>query len=620
MPAPTTRLHRTAAGGAVAVLATALVASTAVPATAAPTLARATRAAQSTSTQAPPTQAPPTQPPPTQPPPTQVLPGNAPLSPLATARPAGLEEAQRQFTARTPVHLREQRLTWGPCPDTAAPADLLPALECAAVRAPRDWNSPGDGQEVTVAISRLRSDGPRPARTVLTNPGGPGGPGLFMPLILAGRPALAGTSEVVGVDVRGTGASTNVTCGLDDADLHLPDARDRSPQALAHTARVMRQVARACSSTSPLAPFVNTEQTVADLDLVRAVLGRDQVDWVGYSGGTWLGAQYATYFPARVGRFVLDSSVDVAAPFQQVFAEDQPLGFHRRFTRDFQPWAAQHHARFRLGRTPQEVNASYERLRADLVARPLELPLVGRVDGTTLDGMVAQSMYSKTAFEDLATTMRLLRLISDLLPMQEKGELLRLQAQAGPAVRDLLPRRGTMTSPLPRQGTLDQAADAQAATFLTITCNDTAWSRGQRFWNALGQRQGERYPLVGWSTTQQPCGYWRRPPLSLPKPDGRDLPPLLIVQSEHDPATPVEGARRAHEALGTSRLVLVEGEGDHALYASIGNPCLDELVDRFLATGQAPAGDVTCAGTGLPQPGRMQAKSTRQDLRELLVG
>ena len=29
------------------------------------------------------------------------------------------------------------------------------------------------------------------------------------------------------------------------------------------------------------------------------------------------------------------------------------------------------------------------------------------------------------------------------------------------------------------------------ATFLATTCNDTAWSQGQAFWDALGQRQEE---------------------------------------------------------------------------------------------------------------------------------
>ncbi|GAA4660717.1 alpha/beta hydrolase [Kineococcus glutinatus] len=588
------------AGGAVAALAATVVVATAVPASAAPAA-----------------------------PVTEALPGNAPLSALATARPAAVAEAEQQFTARTPARFRDQRLTWGDCPASAVPtpeaAVLLPLLECSQVRAPRDWNAPDDGHEITVAISRLRSEGPRPARTILTNPGGPGAAGLYVPLILAARPAVAATSEIVGVDVRGTGSSTNVTCGLDEqaVQLTLPDPRDRSPQALGRTAAVMAEVARACRTTSDLAPHVNTEQTVADLDLVRDALGRDQVDWVGYSGGTWLGAQYATYFPARVGRFVLDSAVDVASPFQQVFAEDQPPAFQRRFTADFQPWAAQHHDRFFLGRTPQEVNATYERLRASLAARPLDLGPLGRYDGATVDVLITSAMYSKARFEELAVSLGVLRLLSNVRPLLDGARAEQLRTELEPQLSRLaalLRRSPTMQPPLVAGGALAQAPDAQTATFYNTTCNDTAWSQGADFWNDLGRRQGERHPLVGWAKTQQPCGYWERPALSLPRPDGRDLPPLLIVQSEHDPATPVEGALRSHAALGSSRLVLVEDEGDHALYAGIGNPCVDGVVDRFLTTGQAPAGDVTCEGTGLPEPGFPRLSDARAELRALLLG
>ncbi|GAB7190473.1 alpha/beta hydrolase [Kineococcus sp. NUM-3379] len=547
---------------------------------------------------------------------TEALPGTAPLSPLATARPAHLEEAQSQFLARTPAGIRDQELTWGSCPEGTLPPGLPPVLECATVRAPRDWGAPTDGATVEIAISRVRREGPRPARTILTNPGGPGAAGLFVPLVLADRPALA-NSEVIGIDVRGTGASTNVTCGDGTGIEEAPDWRDRSPGALEKTAASMRGIAEACSTTSPLAPYVNTEQTVADLDLVRALLGREQVDWVGYSGGTWLGAQYATYFPARVGRFVLDSAVDVASSFQQGFAENQPLGFQRRFTQDFQTWAARHDAIYHLGSTPQEVDGTYEALRADLALRPLSVPGGLHIDGVVLDNVIAQSMYSKQEFAYLARLLDIVNTVSGFVPKGEEARVQRLTRDLAPLVRDLLPSR-------PRFGVLPpqpaaSAPDAAVATFYNIICNDTAWSQGEEFWNALGQRQGEKHPLVGWSKTQQPCGYWERPAFSLPKPDGRDLPPLLIVQSERDPATPVEGAWRAHAALPTSRMVLVEDEGDHALYASVGNPCVDAVVDTFLATGRAPADNVTCEGTGIPDPGAKQTKS-QQLMRTLITG
>ncbi|NAZ76390.1 alpha/beta fold hydrolase [Kineococcus sp. T13] len=539
-------------------------------------------------------------------PPTATLPGSGQLSALASARPATLEVAQAQFEERTPAALREQRPAWAPCtaeqfsPQEVQFGVLELGLECALVSVPRDWGDPAAGEPLSIAISRLHREGPRPERTVLTNPGGPGGAGLSM-AVYGTIGALTGV-EVVGVDVRGTGASTALECGDEvvAATLALPDPRDRSDAALDRTAELASQAARACQQ-DPLAPVVTTEQTVADLDLVRAVLERDTIDWFGVSGGTWLGAQYATYFPARVGRFVLDSNVDVTAAWQQAF-EYQPMAFQRRFDEDFRPWAARWNWLFRLGADPAAVTRTYEEVRAGLAVEPLQVPGVGAVTPKLLDDVTASSMYSKLAFEDLAWSMLSLRVA---LLARSAGDLLGVQRateQAGEAMR-----------------VASRSDETLAATFQTITCNDTAWTRGQRAWDEAGDRYGQRFPLVGWSVTSQPCAYYDRPELTLPRPDGRDLPPLLVLQSTHDPATAYEGALRTAAALPSSRTVTVVDEGDHGVYLT-GNACVDEVVDAFLLTGAAPEGDVTCEGTGVPAPGTQLLDGLLELLRRPAAG
>ncbi|WP_432522686.1 alpha/beta hydrolase [Kineococcus sp. SYSU DK006] len=538
--------------------------------------------------------------------PTATLPGSGRLSALAAARPATLEQAQAQFEQRTPAALREQRPVWAPCtaeqfnPLEVQLGVLELGLECAVVTVPRDWDEPTAGEPLSIAISRVHREGPRPERTVLTNPGGPGGAGLSM-AVYGTIGALTGT-EVVGVDVRGTGASTSLECGDEvvAANAALPDPRDRSDAALDRTAELVSAAARACQQ-DPLAPVVTTEQTVADLDLVRAVLERETVDWVGVSGGTWLGAQYATYFPARVGRFVLDSNVDVTAGWQQAF-EHQPMAFQRRFDEDFRPWAARWSWLFRLGADPAAVTRTYEEVRAGLAVEPLQVPGVGAVTPQLLDGVTASNMYSKQSFESQAWTMLYLRAA---LLARSAGDLLGVQratAQAGEAMV-----------------AASRFDETMAATFQTITCNDTAWTRGQRAWDEAGDRYGQRYPLLGWSVTSQPCAYYDRPELTLPRPDGRDLPPLLVLQSTHDPATAYEGALETAAALPSSRMVTVVDEGDHGVYLT-GNACVDEVVDTFLLTGAAPEGDVTCQGTGVPAPGTQLLDGLLQLLRRPAAG
>ena len=48
------------------------------------------------------------------------------------------------------------------------------------------------------------------------------------------------------------------------------------------------------------------------MDVLRSALGHEQLDYLGASYGTKLGATYAELFPEQVGRFVLDGALDVS--------------------------------------------------------------------------------------------------------------------------------------------------------------------------------------------------------------------------------------------------------------------------------------------------------------------
>src|SRR5206468_1193174 len=76
-------------------------------------------------------------------------------------------------------------------------------------------------------------------------------------------------------DVRGTGKSTNLTC---DGGRYIGsnlDYRDRSAGNLDLILDSVRLAAEYCQQYGgEFGPLVNTEQTVRDLDLLRALLGR----------------------------------------------------------------------------------------------------------------------------------------------------------------------------------------------------------------------------------------------------------------------------------------------------------------------------------------------------------
>lgn len=494
-----------------------------------------------------------------------------------------------------------QKIEWHSCTASELPKPKPPSaelLECGVFTAPRDWNAPEAGQ-ITIAVSRLAAVGGEAQRTVITNPGGPGAPGRAFPLRLRKQERVRDAYDIVGFDPRGTGKSTSITCGGATSALDPLDPRDRSGENLGLILDTTESAAESCQTKSgDLGPLINTFQTTRDIDLLRKLLGRDKISWVGYSAGTWLGAHYATAFPERVDRFVFDSNVEFTTDWQRSF-DWQPLGFERRWRADFLPWLARHDSRYHFGRTGVEARLNYERVRAALQDEPVEL------DGETVgpnqfDNQIIGSMYSKKAFPGLAEYLVAIRdLVVDGAARMHRRDALS-------TVRDL---PGVGPGPRPLVVPMEYDDSAQAS-FWSIPCNETAWRGTRPSVVAQSGQLGRQYPLVGWGWLIQPCLSWDSPPIALPTPTGAGLPPVLMVQSAHDPATPLEGARRAHRNFAGSALLTVINEGDHGLYAG-GNPCVDRVVENFLVENLPPV-DSTCPGMPLPDPADRSARIPAQ--------
>lgn len=479
----------------------------------------------------------------------------------------------------TPTRYLNQRLDWKPCFDASKPPPGLPpgglALECARYTAPMNWRRPRDGKDITIAVSRLRATGARQG-VLFTNPGGPGEAGRALPLnfLATGQHAVLASQDVLGIDVRGTGGSSQVRCQIPQPS-PLPDWRDRSPATINTFLAVNDRIANECQAPE-LGRHVNTEQTAHDLDLLRHLLNQRKINYYGVSGGAWLGPYYATYFPHRVGRFVLDSVNDVTATWQELL-NDQPRGMQRRFEVDFLPWLARHHDRYGWGRTATEANATYETVRARMAAKPVELQ-GQKFGGSELDTVIIGSLGQKDTFIQTAETLALLKRLTEGASVPANAES------------------------LPGNDILAPDPASQTGTALSIVCNDTPYRGGRAGTIADSERLGRRYPLMGWHKIVQQCMSWQRPELRLPKVTGRGLPPMLLVQSERDPQTPIEGARRTQRALGNgSPVLVVANEGDHWMYLR-GNGCVDTRVNTYLTTGVLPTDGSTCPGEPMPDP------------------
>ena len=494
-----------------------------------------------------------------------------------------------------PAQYANQKLDWHKC---AVPSELPtqpPAgaedMECAKYLTPRNWYQPNAKIDLTIAVSRLKAAKDATA-SVIVNPGGPGAPGRNFPARLRNQTKLREHQEVVGFDPRGTGKSTNITCGGaigTGADL---DPRDRSKANLNLILDATKYAANSCQVKSgELGPLINTDQTVRDIDLLRVLLGRDKINWAGYSAGTWMGAHYAQQFPTRAGRFLLDSSVEFTTTWQKSF-DWQPLGFERRWRQDFLPWMAKYDKLYHFGTAGEAARQTYEQVRYALTQSPVTLPDGSTVSANGLDSFIASQIYSKRNFPGLATYLVNVRTLTQGGASQEAKASAARQVKAEDTAIEAI---GPQPLMVPGDG------DSYDASFWSIPCNEGPWTGNRQ--TAIKQSQkfiDQQLPLLGAGWLIQPCIFWKNPPAPLPVLDGKGVPPLLIVESEHDPATPIEGARRAHKAFAGSRMITVTGEGDHGIYAA-GNAGVDKVVEDFLVDGIVP-NDQSLPGVALPVP------------------
>jgi pimeloyl-ACP methyl ester carboxylesterase len=330
---------------------------------------------------------------------------------------------------------------------------------------------------------------------------------------------------------------------------------------------------------------MNTRQTVRDMDLLRALLGEPRISYLGTSAGTWLGAWYATEFPQRVDRFVFDGNVD----FTTSWYENQllrPRAFQRKFDGDFLPWLARYDELYGYGATAAEAGARWEARRSTLAAMPLVLGPACTVRASEFENTTWMAMLAAPGapggFVTLARTLGILERLDTASPEERQflAEHLACMAPTGrpiPGAADVLASEGTL-------------------------CGDTASpSYGQYQEDSV--RLGRRYPLIGWwnEVLTGFCAFWPFPPTGAPHIDGAGVPPVLMVNGDHDPITPIEGAIDAARGFGAARLLVIENESQHTTYG-LGNACAEGYMDGYLLTGTLPPPGATCPGLPLPVP------------------
>jgi pimeloyl-ACP methyl ester carboxylesterase len=458
-------------------------------------------------------------------------------------------------------------------------------FQCARLTVPLSYSDPS-GATIQLEVVRLRATGADPIGDLVMNPGGPGGSGVqFLEQSYSGFPtAITSRFNLVSFDPRGIGQSAPVNC-LTPAQLRAFIALNPAPTTPAQVNTVVeatKSFVADCERAAPLSLLRNlsTADTARDLDRLRAALGDAKLTYLGYSYGTYLGTVYAEMFPTHVRALVLDGAFDPslgAVPLES----EQAVGFEDDL-HDFLAWCGTAH---QCGAISQAADpyAAYEQLMNRFkggmtVPADLNAAFGGSQQvnyAVALLGVLA-GLYSPSSWPDLATALS--------------------QAETGNG--DYLAAFAEEYAGAQQDGTYANILSAEEA----ISCLDRPSPSGVATIEQLAQQLAQVSPDFGpteaWGSLA--CDYWPVPPQSAPaRADAAGAPPILVVGSTRDPATPYRWAESLASQLPGAVLLTRTGDGHTAYnYSS----CIRSWVDRYLITLALPPAGTVCAsdGAGLP--------------------
>ncbi|MBE7698764.1 alpha/beta fold hydrolase [Oerskovia sp. Sa1BUA8] len=463
-----------------------------------------------------------------------------------------------------PAELAEfygQSLVWEDCGG---------GFECTTATAPLSWQDPAQGK-IELALKRLPASGEK-IGSLLTNPGGPGGSGIDYVTSAAGSigAPVREAYDVIGFDPRGVGSSTPVVC-LDDAakDVSLSRAYDDSDEGRAEMAADLKAWADACAqNTGDLLGNVDTQSAARDMDMLRAVLGDPQLNYLGFSYGTQLGATYAGLFPEKVGRMVLDGAIDTTLTSDEISAQ-QAVGFEnalRAYVEDCQGGQG-----CPLTGSVDDGMAQVEEFLDQVAERPLRTTSDRRLTSTLAFYGIALPLYNNESWS--ALTAGLDSALSD-------GDGTTLLSFA-----DLYNGRNP-------DGTF---SDNSAEAFRAINCLDARGNPDPEVMAEQAAQIEEAAPTMGSFFTYggMSCVDWAYPVVEQEFDlHAEGAAPIVVIGTTNDPATPYVWAEGLAKTLDSASLLTWEGEG-HTAYGR-SNACVGDAVDAYLVAGEVPQDGKVC--------------------------
>lgn len=454
-----------------------------------------------------------------------------------------------------------QTIDWGACTEDFGMTERMTekltekgapfeTYECAMVEAPLDWNAPSNHETIELAVVHVPSTSDSPRGTLFGNPGGPGGSGLdytFAHTASQGFDAVLAEYDLIGFDPRGIGKSSPLVCNDVSASRVLDLAT--------------------CADEYPLAHSMGTSQVARDMDLLRQLSGEDKMDYLGYSYGTVLGATYATLFPERVGRMVLDSAIDsqwasLTGGFNQNVAIAKALEL----------MLAECGVLYEVEACPMSGTDDLASAMEQLNEQPIQSTDGGEFTGGMLWGYLLSALYGGDAGREIS--------------LELVGQALSGDQSAVDAIVEKMSAGGSEV------GLAGQI----------VSCH--SFPRDPDVIGTVEHIEEEGIPEIFGGpeiTDTAVAGFTDLSCFALPE-SGDDLTAfhgspdstILVVGITGDHATPYAASQSLVNELGNARLLTLEGEG-HAASFTDKSSCVTAATVAFLVDGTLPAEGTVCA-------------------------
>ncbi len=441
-------------------------------------------------------------------------------------------------------------------------------LKCARLAVPLDYQHQR-GPSIELTIVRRPADNASGALPLLLNPGGPGGSSvaflreaaLLLPTDVLQR------FDLIGVDPRGVGQSTPVDCAdnldpLFDIDLTTEDLNARSNQL-----DKIKHIIKQCKVRSAaLLRHLDTKTGARDLDRVRAALQVDQISFLGFSYGTYLGAVYADRFPERVRAAVLDGAVDPKYAVSTLNF-DTDTGFDDLLNEALLDCAANVLCPFH---GTGDTGPRYDTLMTKLQTAPLSVGPRHLGRGLAELGVVTALYSGHDGWADLM----------DALATAQAGD-----GGALLALSDSYTGRR-------RDGSYSNETEAHYAISCTEVRSRPSHDDARTKVRAISTTP-DRFETVS-VMLSIPCAFWPAPPNRNRTGTlrARGAAPILVVGTEGDPVTSIEDAEALTKALVSGHLLRWQGDG-HTAFGH-GVDCIDNAVSAYLIDLTVPPEGTTC--------------------------